>query len=69
MRRVGFNPNYSTGKVVIKGDDGVVRQVLAEIFPMLANLPTVELEEDEYGEDNADAACEILLDQQENFQL
>lgn len=66
MRRVAFCPDYGTGKVVIKGHDGIVRQVPAELCPMDVHLPTVELEVDEESDDTADAACQFLLDQQEN---
>ena len=65
MRRVASCPDYGTGKVVIKGDDGIVRRVPAELCPMEVHLPTVELEVDEDNEDTADAACQFLLDQQE----
>ena len=68
IRRVGLNPDYGTGKVTIRGNDSVPRQVLAEIIPMHVNLPTVELDEDEAGGDAADKACQILLDEQENYQ-
>ena len=47
MRRVGLNPDYSTGKVTIKGNDSRLRLVPVENFPLQANLPTVELEEGE----------------------
>ena len=69
MRRVGFNPNYATGKVTISGDDDKLRQVAAEIFPVQVGLPTVEIGDDENEEDAADAACQILLDEPGNYQL
>ena len=70
MRRVGFNPNYKTGQITICEDDNVPRAIPAEIFPYETNLPTVEFEEDEEAEKNAaDAACQILLDEQKNFNL
>ena len=65
MRRVAFCPDFGTGKVVIKGNDGIVRRVPAELCPMEVHLPTVELEVDEDDGDTADAACQYLLDQQE----
>ena len=67
IRRVGLNPDYGTEKVTIRGNDSVPRQVPAEIIPMHVNLPTVELDEDETSGDAADAACQILLDEQENY--
>ena len=68
IRRVGLNPDYGTGKVTIRGNDSVPRQVPAEIIPMHVNLPTVELDDDESPGDAADEACQILLDEQENYQ-
>ena len=57
MRRVAFYPDFGTGKVVIKGNDGVTRRIPAELCPMEVYLPTVELEVDEEEGDMADAAC------------
>ena len=37
---------------------------------MQAGVPTVEFgEKEETSSDEADAACQLLLDEQENFQL
>ena len=66
MRRVGFHPNYGTGQVTISGDDGIARHVPAQTFPMHANLPTVEIDEEEDEQTAADAACQLLLDEQGN---
>ena len=68
MRRVAFHPNYGTGRVTITGNDGLVREMSAEISPLTASLPTVEIE-DEDDELAADAACQLLLDEQENPDL
>jgi hypothetical protein len=66
MRQVALCPDYGTGKVVIKGHYGIVRQVPVELCPMDVHLPTVELELDKASDDTIDAACHFLLDQQEN---
>jgi len=53
IRRVSLNPNYSTRKITIRGNDLILRLVPTEIFSIDVNLPTVKLEE---GEDEEDAA-------------
>lgn len=70
IRRVAFNANYGTGEVFIQGDDGEQRVVPAELVPIecKAKLPTVEIEDWQDEDDAADAACQIVLDeQQENY--
>ena len=68
QRRVAFNPNHGTGVVTISGNDNISRRLEAEIFPVRVDLPIVELdlEEKENWADAADAACQILIDEQEN---
>ena len=66
MRRVHCNPHYGSGNVTITGDDSKERKVPAQLVPITAELPTVELNDDE---DSADLACQYLLDEQEKGQL
>ena len=65
MRRVACVPDYGTGQVTIRGADKLLRQVPAEIAPIL-ELPTVELDEADQEDGGADALCQLLLDEQEN---
>lgn len=66
MRRVRCRPHYDSGSITICGDNGQVREVPAEMAPISVNLPVVEFEGDD---DSVDAACQQLLDKQENAQL
>ena len=67
MRRVHCNPHYGMGTVTITGDDGVVRPVQAQITPMEAGLPTIELDDDD--DLSADEACQAILDEQGKEEL
>jgi hypothetical protein len=66
MRRVYCNPYYGSGNVTITGDDSKERKVPAKLVSITAELPTVDLNDDE---DSADLACQYLLDEQEKGQL
>lgn len=59
MKRVAFSPNYGTGQVNISGNDGIPREVPAEIFPLQVEPPTVALETREKWGENA--ASNFLL--------
>ena len=67
MRRMHFNTHYGQGKITISGDDQIVRPIPAQIAPIEAGLPTIEMDEDD--EMTADEACQYILDDQENAQL
>jgi len=53
MRRVSLNLNYNTKKIIIRGDDLILRLVPTEIFLIDVNLPIVKLEEGENEENVA----------------
>ena len=52
--------------MTITGDDSKERKVPAKLVSITAELPTVDLNDDE---DSADLACQYLLDEQEKGQL
>ena len=66
MRRVAFSTHYGLGLVTICGNDGVERQVASEIFPIPTGLPIVEIDSDDDLSDIADAACQVVIDEQGN---
>lgn len=67
MRVSKLHPAHP-GEIIPIGNNGLVREVAAEISPLKAQLPTVEIE-DEEDEMAADAACQLLLDEQKNLEL
>ncbi|KAL9000619.1 MAG: hypothetical protein Q9188_005641 [Gyalolechia gomerana] len=69
MRRVGYNLNYRTGEVTVTGNDEIARKVPVELFPITPglHLPTVEIDDEVDDEDAADAACQLVIDEQENY--
>ena len=70
MKRVKFIFNYKTEQIIINEDDNIERTFSAKFFSMQADLFIIEFEKkEETSSDEADAICQLLLNEQENFQF
>ena len=68
MKKINFNSNYKMRQIIICENNNVFRAISIKIFSYETNLSTIKFKENEEIEENVvDTICQILLDEQKNF--
>ena len=69
MKKIEFNFNYVIDKIIINDYNDKLRQISIEIFLLHVDLFIVEIDNNENEKNAIDAICQILFDEQKNFEF